>query len=96
MFSLASKQIAALGRRSFSSRPFKVLGVQQIAIGCETRDPLNKLWRDVFGLQASSSHRMEKENVEEDILQLGPQPYAVEIDLMTPIDASKSPKVGKE
>lgn len=33
------------------------------------------------------------ENVDEDILKLGVGPYAVEIDLMQPLDPTKSPKV---
>lgn len=80
--------------RSLSTgRPFRILGVQQIAIGAEERSGLQSLWQDVFGLSASASKTIEKENVEEDILKLGPSPYSVEIDLMTPIDAEKSPKV---
>ena len=70
-------------------RPFTILGVQQVAIGCETRDPLRHLWQDVFGIEPSSSHTLQAENVQEDILELG----GVEIDLMTPIDPEKSPKV---
>jgi len=64
--------------------------------GCEERDPLRALWYDVFGLSGSvlDSVRLEKENVEEDIVQLGPKPFSVEIDLMTPIDPEKTPKVG--
>jgi lactoylglutathione lyase len=84
--------------RSFSSasnegRPFKVLGIQQIAIGCETRDPLNAIWKDIFGLQAHTTKTIESENVVEDIVKLGPAPYEVEIDLMCPVDPTKSPKV---
>ena len=87
------------GRASLSSttktRPFRVLGIQQIAIGCEERGPLDSLWKNIFGLEASASKRLEKENVEEDIVKLGPKNsvYEVELDLMTPIDADKSPKV---
>ena len=36
---------------------------------------------------------LEKENVIEDIVKLGPAPYEVEIDLMCPFDVEKSPKV---
>ena len=36
---------------------------------------------------------MEGENVDEDILALGPSPFEVEVDLMTPIDPEGSPKV---
>jgi lactoylglutathione lyase len=35
----------------------------------------------------------QKENVDEDILRLGKGPLAVEVDLMQPLDAAKSPKV---
>lgn len=74
-------------------RPFKILGIQQIAIGSEQRLGLTNLWQDVFGLNPSATKRLEKENVEEDILQLGPAPYTVEVDLMTPINPNASPKV---
>jgi lactoylglutathione lyase len=74
-------------------KPFKVLGVQQIAIGCPERGPLDALWKGVFDLKAHDTVTIETENVQEDILQLGPEPYTVEIDLMTPCDITKSPKV---
>lgn len=69
--------------------------MQQIAIGCAERDPLRHLWMDVLGLQAVETDvRIERENVVEDILKTGLDPTtAVEIDLMTPIDPDKSPKV---
>jgi len=40
------------------------------------------------------NYKSEKENVDEDILQLGRKgsPFAVEVDLMMPIDAEKSPR----
>jgi hypothetical protein len=76
-------------------RPFRILGIQQIALGSTDRAGLNKLWNDIFGLQKDSSHRLEKENVEEDILKVGApkSPFVVEVDLMCPIDPEKSPKV---
>lgn len=78
-----------------SDRPFRVLGVQQIALGSTDKDGLNKLWFDIFGLQPTKSVTLERENVSEDILQVGASksPYKVEIDLMVPIDENKSPKV---
>jgi hypothetical protein len=76
-----------------AARPFQILGIQQVAIGCEEKSPLDALWKDIFGLKASASKRLEKENVEEDILKLGPSPFEVEVDLMVPIDKDKSPKV---
>jgi len=77
--------------------PFRVLGLQQVAIGHENKKNLRKLWVDILGLRTVSSFQSSKENVDEDICQLGPTTkdgaYAVEIDLMQPLDAEKSPKV---
>jgi lactoylglutathione lyase len=71
------------------TRPFRVLGVQQIAIGGPSKDALRHLWCDLFGIAAKGSYRSERENVDEDILEIA----GVEIDLMQPIDPDKSPKV---
>ncbi len=78
-----------------SLRPFKVLGLQQVAIGSTDKSSLSKLWCNIFGVQQIGSYKSEKENVDEDILLLGKSdsPYSVEIDLMMPIDPEKSPKV---
>mmetsp|Transcript_16367 Transcript_16367/g.37891 ORF Transcript_16367/g.37891 Transcript_16367/m.37891 type:complete len:190 (-) Transcript_16367:1295-1864(-) len=76
-----------------NSRPFKILGVQQVAIGSAEKEPLDKLWKTIFGLEPSATKKIDSENVQEDILKLGRRPYDVEIDLMTPIDPAKSPKV---
>ncbi|TGN13380.1 VOC family protein [Leptospira ilyithenensis] len=75
------------------SRPFKVLGIQQIAIGGESKEKLSKFWVEIMGLNKVSEYQSEKENVNEDILSMGKGPYKVEIDLMQPIDPNKSPKV---
>lgn len=75
-------------------RPFRVLGVQQIAIGHTERTALHNLWTMMLGIvPAETNIKMEKENVIEDILRVGVGETAVEIDLMTPIDPEKSPKV---
>lgn len=74
-------------------RPFTILGVQQIAIGSEDRAGLSKLWQGIFGCKVHNSITIERENVKEDILQVGLKQFPVEIDLMTPIDPEKSPKV---
>ena len=34
-----------------SDRPFKVLGIQQIAVGANDKAELRKLWVDVLGLE---------------------------------------------
>lgn len=80
-------------RRCFSTRPFQILGLQQVAIGGLEKESLTKLWVDVFGLTKVHSFVSESENVDEDILTLGEHPHTLEIDLMTPIDPEKSPKV---
>ncbi len=75
------------------SRPFRVLGIQQIAIGHEDKNKLKHFWIDLMGLEIVNNFKSEKENVDEDIARIGNGPYAVEVDLMQPIDANKSPKV---
>ena len=75
------------------ARPFKVLGLQQIAIGGLDKSKLSALWVDTLGLPRHSTFKSEKENVDEDILTLGSGPLAVEVDLMQPLNAEKSPKV---
>ncbi len=74
-------------------RPFRVLGLQQVAIGGLNLDLLRELWVDTLGVQRVGEYTSETENVAEDILQLGDGPHAVEIDLMTPLDPEARPKV---
>jgi lactoylglutathione lyase len=76
-------------------RPFRILGIQQIAIGGDDKSKLAHLWIDLFGLARKGSYRSEKENVDEDILEIGEGTHAVEVDLMQPIDPEKSPKVNQ-
>lgn len=72
-----------------SARPFRVLGVQQIAVGGLDRAPLRTLWCDLLGVAQVGSYQSAAENVAEDILRLG----GVEIDLMQPLDPSRAPRV---
>jgi lactoylglutathione lyase len=74
---------------STAARPFRVLGLQQIAIGGPSKAALRGLWVDLFGVPAIHAFRSERENVDEDILSLA----GVEIDLMQPIDPAGKPKV---
>ena len=74
-------------------RPFKVLGIQQIAIGGIDKLKLHRLWVDLFGLEVTGTFRSERENVDEDICALGEGPLKVEVDLMQPLDAEKKPAV---
>jgi lactoylglutathione lyase len=76
-----------------TKRPFNVLGIQQIAIGGLDKEALTGLWTGLLGVEKVGDYVAESENVDEDILQLGSGPHAVEIDLMQPIDPDKSPKV---
>jgi len=76
-------------------RPFRVLGVQQVAIGSEDKTRLFKLWVDLLGLEAKSSHKLPSENVDEDILSAGRGPLAVEIDLMQPLDHNARPRIAE-
>jgi lactoylglutathione lyase len=75
------------------SRPFRILGVQQIAIGGPDKQAMRALWVDLFGLDAVGTYRSERENVDEDILVLGAGAARVEFDLMQPIDPAGKPKV---
>lgn len=74
-------------------RPFKVLGIQQIAIGATDKSGLRHLWVDLFGLSVSGHYKSERENVDEDICSIGQGPLTVEVDLMQPLDISKKPAV---
>lgn len=72
-----------------ADRPFRILGVQQIAIGGPSKAALKNLWVDLLGVPQTGTFRSERENVDEDILTIA----GVEIDLMEPIDPEKKPKV---
>ena len=76
-----------------TARPFRVLGLQQVAIGGPSKAALRALWVDQLGIPVSSSYRSERENVDEDILVIGRGTAKVEIDLMEPIDPDAKPKV---
>ena len=75
------------------SKPFRILGIQQIAIGGPDKQRLKSLWVDMLGLQVKSTFVSERENVDEDICELGRGPTAVEVDLMQPLDPEKKPAV---
>lgn len=74
-------------------RPFKVLGIQQIAIGGTSKTRLKKLWVDMLGLEVTGTFRSERENVDEDICAMGVGAFKVEVDLMEPVDIEKKPAV---
>jgi lactoylglutathione lyase len=76
-----------------SDRPFRILGVQQIAVGGTDKARMRRLWVDTLGLTYSSTYKSERENVDEDILAAGHGPTKVEVDIMQPIDVAKKPAV---
>ncbi len=78
---------------SITTRPFKVLGLQQIAIGAPDKAKLRKLWVDMLGLEVTGNFVSERENVDEDICAMGVGAFKVEVDLMQPIDIDKKPAV---
>ena len=78
-----------------SDRPFKVLGVQQIAIGGTDKEKMKKLWIDSLGLEITGNFKSERENVDEDIAAMGSGAMKVEVDLMQPVDPEKKPAVHK-
>ena len=75
------------------TRPFRILGLQQIAIGARDNARLVALWIDLHGLELTGSFRSERENVDEQIAVCGKGAGKVEIDLMQPIDPDGRPRV---
>lgn len=76
-----------------NDRPFKVLGIQQVAIGGVSKERLRALWVDKLGLELVGHFRSEQENVDEDICAIGEGALRVELDLMQPLDPHKKPAV---
>ena len=76
-----------------SERPFKILGIQQIAVGGLDKQPMREFWIDTLGLSDEGNYRNESENVDEDIAVIGAGPFRIEVDLMQPSDADSRPRV---
>jgi lactoylglutathione lyase len=74
-------------------RPFRVLGIQQVAIGGPDKQRLRRLWVDELGLEVTGRFVSERENVDEDICAMGQGAMKVEVDLMQPLDPGKKPAV---
>jgi lactoylglutathione lyase len=75
------------------ARPFRILGLQQVALGGRDKSRLRRLWVDVLGLELEGNYRSERENVDEDIAVLGRGAARCEVDLMQPIDPDAKPAV---
>lgn len=78
---------------SIEQRPFRVLGIQQVAIGGTDKARMKRLWVDMLGLEQTGSFQSERENVDEDILAMGKGAMKVEVDIMQPLDIDKKPAV---
>ena len=76
-----------------TERPFRVLGLQQIAVGGRDKGALRRLWVEMLGLTLEGNFRSEAENVDEDIAVAGAGPLRVEVDLMQPVDPEARPRV---
>jgi lactoylglutathione lyase len=83
----------SVAESTMTMRPFRILGLQQVAIGAPDKQRLRALWVDLLGLPVTSDFRSERENVDEDICTLGRGPHAVEVDLMQPLDPAAKPAV---
>jgi lactoylglutathione lyase len=58
-------------------RPFRILGLQQIAVGGLDKGRLRNLWVDTLGLTITGNYKSERENVDEDIAVAGRGPFKV-------------------
>jgi lactoylglutathione lyase len=76
-----------------ADRPFRILGLQQIAVGARDKHALRRLWIETLGLTLEGEFRSESENVDEDIAVAGAGPFRVEVDLMQPLDPEARPRV---
>ena len=74
-------------------KPFRILGLQQVAIGGADKQRLRALWVDMLGLSVKGHFVSERENVDEDICAIGSGAHEVEVDLMQPVDPDKKPAV---
>jgi lactoylglutathione lyase len=76
-----------------TQKPFRILGLQQIALGAADKSRLARLWVELLGVEIVGQYRSEKENVDEDIGILGRGAARCEVDLMQPLDPAKKPAV---
>jgi lactoylglutathione lyase len=66
--------------------------MQQIAIGGPDRARLHRLWVDLLGLPSRGEFRNETENVDGELVTIGVGPFAVDLNLLEPIDPERSPQ----
>ena len=80
-------------KTTYTDRPFTILGLQQIAVGGSDKQALRRFWVDLMGLSYRDTFISERENVDEDICEMGVGDFVVEVDLMQPLDVEKKPRV---
>jgi lactoylglutathione lyase len=80
-------------KTTYTDRPFVILGLQQIAVGGSDKQALRRFWVDLMGLSYRDTFISERENVDEDICEMGVGDFVVEVDLMQPLDIEKKPRV---
>jgi lactoylglutathione lyase len=73
-------------------RPFRILGVQQIAVGGLDRARLHRLWVDLLGVPSRGEFRNVVENVEGELATIGAGPFAVDLNILEPLDPERSPR----
>jgi len=69
-----------------------VLGVQQVAVGALDRRRLHRLWVDLFGLASRGEFRNQTENVDGELATIGVGTFAVDLNLLEPLDPGRSPR----
>ncbi|CAG9332613.1 unnamed protein product [Blepharisma stoltei] len=79
--------------RTFSTHPFKILGIQQIALGHLDKVVLRKFWCIILGIPRVGSYYSKFDNVNQDILRIGEGENAVELHLMQPVDPRSYPNI---
>src|SRR5210317_560981 len=79
--------------KPMSGRPFRVLGIQQIAVGGLDKERLRTLWVDTLGLELTGTYQSDSENVDEDIAVTGSGPFRVGVDLLQPPGPVRKPQV---
>ena len=78
-----------------TARPFKVLGIQQIAIGGTDKQRMKTLWVDMLGLEQTGTFQSERENVDEDILAMGKGAAGYDITFLHPKSNEQFPIAGE-
>ena len=77
--------------KDLTKRPFRILGVQQIAIGAVKKESLENFFINLLGIEKTGTFESQSENVRESICNI----EGIEIDLMEPICEHSKPSPHK-